>query len=97
MFPEDPIAPPERVLWLAVIERAIMDYVCPTPDIPSGALLGLDSFFFDDYPRPFNLRYICDDLFDYPDAAGAVRRRVIELTAHKKRSFNRSKRYRGYY
>lgn len=82
---------PERMLWLAVVERALKDY-CFFFDRLTGADQGhrvmqsttnfakskrgynlqkaraeyqrLVWFMFDDQPTPFNLEYICTQLYD---------------------------------
>lgn len=91
-------APPEKVLWLAVIERAILDAVYPTIDIPVQHRHTLYGFFYDREPRPYNLVYICENLFDYPDAAKVIRRRLREMLGDEGRlEFFRSKRLKGYY
>jgi len=91
-------APPEKVLWLAVIERAILDAVYPTIDIAVQHRHSLYGFFYDREPRPYNLVYICENLFDYPDAAKVIRRRLRQMLADEGRlEFFRSKRLKGYY
>lgn len=91
-------APPEKVLWLAVIERAILDAVYPTQELSVNHKHTLHGFFFQKDSRPYNLTYICDNLFDYPDAAKTIRRRLIKLLAAEGRlEFIKAKRLRGYY
>jgi hypothetical protein len=64
---------------MAVIDKAISDYVCPMPDLSPIYRRGLEWFFFDQKPKPFNLTYICDMLFDDASSVEAVRRRVEKL------------------
>ena len=73
------LAQPEALLWMAVIDKAISDYVCPMPDLSPIYRRGLEWFFFDQKPKPFNLTYICDMLFDDASSVEAVRRRVEKL------------------
>lgn len=98
LFPTKHFAMPEQILWLAVIERALMDVIAPTMDMTVKHRLSLNWFFFSKAPRPFNLEYICEILFDYPDAANVVRKRLQELQNDPEQiEFARSKRYRGWY
>lgn len=91
-------APPEKVLWLAVIERAMLDVVYPTKEISVSAKMGLFNFFYEDVPKPYNLVYICTNMFDYPDAADVIRARLQKLQAKQGTDiFVRSKRYKGFY
>ena len=91
-------APPEQVLWLAVIERAILDAVYPTMEMSIYHKHSLYGFFYDKEPEPYNLAYICENLFDYPDAAKAIRRRLRQMLADEGRlEFFRAKRLKGYY
>jgi hypothetical protein len=76
---ETNFAMPEHVLWLAVIERAMMDYIGRTASLSKPSFVALDNFFFDEQPRQHNLVYICENLFDFPDAVPMIRRRVKEL------------------
>jgi len=62
-----------------VIERAMMDYIGRTASIPKPDRSALRNFFFEDAPKPHNLVYICNNLFDFPDAVGMIRKRIIEL------------------
>lgn len=70
---------PEGILWLAVIDKAITDYVAPTPDISATYTQGLDWFFYEVKPAPYNLAYICDMLFDDTSKVSAIRKRVTKL------------------
>lgn len=76
---EENPALPEHALWLAVIERAMMDYLGRTASLPRPSQTSLNDFFFELDPRPNNLQYICETLFDYPDAANVIRKRVQEI------------------
>lgn len=75
----DEINTPEGILWLAVIDKAITDYVAPTPDLSPVYTQGLDSFFYEKTPAPYNLAFICDMLFDDTSKVSAIRARVTKL------------------
>lgn len=79
VFSEIRLAGPEHALWLAVIERAMMDYLGRCASLAKPSKSSLHEFFFDLEPRPNNLQYICDNLFDFPDAAKLIRERVQRL------------------
>ena len=79
IFGEIKLATPEHALWLAVIERAMMDYLGMWASLARPSKASLHEFFFDLQPRPNNLQYICDNLFDFPDAAKMIRERVQKL------------------
>lgn len=70
---------PEHLLWLSVIDRAMMDYIGKAAGISKPSQKEIHDFFFDDTPRPHNLVYICEELFDFPDAVPMIRKRVVEL------------------
>jgi hypothetical protein len=70
---------PEAIMWLAVIDKAITDYVAPTPDLSATYAQGLDWFFYERKSVPFNLAYICDMLFDDSSKVSAIRARVTRL------------------
>lgn len=92
------IAAPEKVLWLAVIERAMLDAIYPTQELGIKHKMNLQQFFHEQEPKPFNLIYICNNLFDYPDAAVVIRKRLKELEANKcQLSFRRCRAFKGYY
>lgn len=94
----DKIAIPEVVLWLAVIERAMLDAVYPKKDLGIAFRRDLYDFFYNEVPRPHNLVYICNILFDISDAHLAVRKRLeAMLDEPDAPEFIRSKRYKGYY
>lgn len=94
-----PIAPPETVLWLAVIERAMLDAIYPTIEMSVRHRHSLSYFFSETKPKPYNLEYICSNLFDYPDGANVIRKRLAYLKrqAEQQNKFVRAKRYKGYY
>jgi hypothetical protein len=73
---------PEHLLWLAVIDRAIADYVKPQPDLCIKYKQGLDWFFFEDEPQPFNLSYITEQLFDDSSAPQAIRKHLMNLKSN---------------
>jgi hypothetical protein len=98
-FNTEPPATPEEVLWLAVIERAILDYAFPTIGLSIKHRNSLQWFFFTEEPEPHNLLYLCQILFDHPDAANEIKARINDLKNDQEvqDTFLRSKRYRGYY
>ena len=79
LISDNRFALPEHVLWLAVIERAMMDYIGRTASLPKANERAINEFFFEDIARPNNLKYICDNLFDFPDAVPMIRKRVQQL------------------
>lgn len=81
---EGPAPLPEHALWLAVIERAIIDYINPSKDCPHNSKFGLSWFLFERKPEPNNLTYICENLIEYPDAPKIIRRKVKTLFNNKK-------------
>ena len=98
VFQHQEIAPPEKVLWLAVIGRAMLDVVFPTNELSIKHKLSLEGFFWNHEPVPYNLEYICSNLFDYPDAPAVIRKRLRDLVdAKDKDLLIRSKRIHGYY
>jgi hypothetical protein len=70
---------PEHLLWLAVIDRAIADYVKRPPGLSIKYRQGLDWFFFEEDAEPFNLQYLCQQLFDDDSTAVVIRKRVLRL------------------
>jgi len=74
------LSQPECLLWLAVIDRAIADYVKRPPDLSSKYTQGLEWFFFELKPAPYNLQYICDQLFDDSSTAQVIRKRIKTLS-----------------
>jgi len=85
---------PEHILWLAVIERAILDYIDPINCKNKLQLSELEYFFFAEKPKPCNLKYICQNVFDYSDAHIIIRNRVKHLKTLGPNAFDRAKRYR---
>lgn len=79
IFGEVQVSMPEHALWLAVIERAMMDYLGRTASLPKPSQRAVNDFFFELDAKPNNLQYICEILFDYPDAASVIRKRVQEI------------------
>lgn len=73
------ITTPEGVMWLAVIDKAINDYVAPTPDLSPIYSRDLEWFFYKKKAEPYNLAYICDMLFDDESKISAIRSRVTSL------------------
>lgn len=74
--PVEHVAPPEYILWLAVIERAIMDYVQPPLDFRISGRKNLHWFLFSKPAYPHNLRYVCELLFNDPTVADTIAKRV---------------------
>lgn len=77
--PHDHEVPPEYVLWLAVIDRAMMDYVNTTKDLNIAQRKDLLWFFFERKPEPHNLRWICILLFGDVSPAKKIIARIKEL------------------
>lgn len=88
------VATPEHILWLAVIERAMMDYIDPCCRMSKVEINALELFFFSKEPSPFNLAYICLNLLDYPNAQKVICKRVRRFKMLGPNSFERAKRYR---
>lgn len=72
-------ATPEQILWLAVIERAILDYCFPETSLMAADKRTLVPFLFGNTPKPYNLVYICNILFDFPDSVEVIRKRISHL------------------
>lgn len=71
---------PERTLWLAVIDRAMADFILGGK-IDAGARKGCTWFLFANELEPFNLAYLCNMLFEDSDTAlNNIRKRVIEAS-----------------
>lgn len=92
-------ASPEQLLWLAVIERALLDYACPTSDSQKCHNIGLDWFFYELKSKPYNLEYICENFLNFPAGAEKVRKRLERLlnSEFPEEAINRSRRYKGFY
>ena len=73
------VAPPEHLLWLAVIDRAMMDYVNSSKDITISVRRDLTWFFFEPTPEPHNLRWICLLLFGDISLAKKIVARIKTL------------------
>lgn len=60
----------EKALWMAVVERAITDFET-RHDIKNWETKhkthGLDMFFFDTQPKPYNLQWIAIHCCDQPE------------------------------
>ena len=74
---------PEVTLWLAVIERAIVDLTDPTIYIPAEFKRDLDWFFWEVRPQPFNLTYICENYLDSDHILPSIRTRLRQITEGK--------------
>jgi hypothetical protein len=72
-------ASPEQLLWLAVIDRALVDYVKWLPTLNAKQRGSLDWFLFEEQAVPNNLAYICEMLFDDHNLAAKVRKRARGL------------------
>lgn len=70
---------PETLLWLAVIDRAIVDYVDPPKDLPSCLKSNLYQFIYSQRPEPFNLSYLSIELFGDPIFGEQIRKRIAGL------------------
>lgn len=77
-----PNVPPEHLLWLAVIDRALVDYVRWYQELNIKQKNSLEWFLFERKPCPNNLQYLCELLFDDHDAAETIRKRVKFLANH---------------
>jgi hypothetical protein len=77
---------PEHILWLAVIDRAMMDYIKPTIDLTGSARRSLNWFFFATEPAPFNLLWVSEMLCGDADVAKRVRKRIRELKQNPDKS-----------
>jgi hypothetical protein len=77
-----PNVPPEYLLWLAVIDRAVVDYIRWYTELNIKQKNSLEWFLFEPRPCPNNLQFICDLLFDDHEAADTIRKRVRFLTSH---------------
>lgn len=73
---------PEVTLWLAVIERAIVDLTDPTIHIPAEFRRDLDWFFWE-RPQAFNLAYICENYLDSDDILPSIRKRLRQIMEGK--------------
>lgn len=76
-----PNAPAEVILWLAVIDRALIDYVKWYEVLNIKQKRSLDWFLFERESCPNNLQYLCDLLFDDHEAADTIRNRVKHLAS----------------
>jgi len=73
------LALPEHLLWLAVIDKAISDYIKHPSDLSGVYRQGLDWFLWETTASPFNLQYLCDLLFEDESTISVIRARVTEL------------------
>lgn len=87
---------PEYQLWLAVIDRAIVDYINWQSRLNAKEKGYLEWFLFETESVPHNLTYLSDMLFDYNSAAKEIRERVLRMKGQVKRTGN-SNEYRGRY
>ena len=95
-----PNVPPEHILWLAVIDRAVVDYVRWYEELNIKQKRSLDWFLFEPECCPNNLQYLCEMLFDDHEVADNIRKRAKFLaensTEIEKLKYNVS-RYRRVY
>lgn len=77
-----PNVPPEHILWLAVIDRALVDYVRWYEELNIKQKRSLDWFLFEESPCPNNLQYLCEMLFDDYEVADSIRKRAKFLAEH---------------
>jgi hypothetical protein len=91
-------ATPEQILWMAVIERAMIDYLWPPRDLNIKHRNNLVPFLFDTNPWPHNLEYICQNVFEHSDTVIQIRRRIIKMKQDKvpEEAFMRARRFTGY-
>lgn len=91
--------PPEHVLWLAVIEKAIIDYCWPTKDVNIDHRRSLQWFFFSETPEPNNLLYICELLFADQTMACQILKRIEKLKASNitEAEFVRARSFKSHY
>lgn len=74
------VAMPERTLWLAVIERAMQDYLGMGKNLgtkPNKA--ELHGFFYDAKPAKYNLAYIAEFLFEDTSIMKLIQQRLERL------------------
>lgn len=57
---------PEKILWLAVIERGMIDYLTKDNGKAKYIKSEMRHWLFSDKPVQYNLVYICNMLFDDP-------------------------------
>lgn len=72
-------ATPEQLLWLAVIDRALVDYIKFYDSLHIKHKRSLDWFLFEDESVPNNLVYICEQLFNDADVVKIIRKRAVAM------------------
>lgn len=72
-------ASPEHVLWLAVIDRAQVDFIKGFQGEHAVDKKYLHRFFYETKVRPCNLRWICDMLFEDNRIPELIISRTIEV------------------
>lgn len=83
-FESEFVAMPERTLWLAVIERAMQDYLGMGKNLGSApSKIELQAFFYDKEPRKYNLAYIGEFLFEDSSIVASIRNRLEKLVKAK--------------
>jgi hypothetical protein len=83
-FGDTLLAMPEYTLWLAVIDLAILDFLQHGTEKKSYGSYRIYDFFFNNTAEPNNLKFICENIFDYPDAVNVIRKRLLSLAELKK-------------
>lgn len=91
-----PEALPEHILWLAVIERALIDVTATTKNCSKDIKRDLYWFFFCTTPEPNNLEYICTNLIGDSRWINKIRQRVKKLQLFQIEELTISKRTRIY-
>lgn len=91
-------ATPEQLLWLAVIDRALVDYVKWLPSLTGKNKSSVEWFLFHEEPQPYNLAFLSEQLFDDDTVIIKIRKRAValakgflsidEIDSFKKRRYN---------
>ena len=94
--PQDIPASPEHILWLAVIERAISDYIGTSQDIKNDERRSASWFLFCQEPFPCNLAWISLMLYGDKSMSDNVAKQVkrLESSAQERISYQGSYRNR---
>ncbi len=70
---------PENNLWLAVIDRAMVDFIKGYQGQHALDKKYLYKFFYDKKARPYNLLWICDMVFDDPGLSKTIISRMLKV------------------
>jgi hypothetical protein len=87
---------PELRLWLAVIERAMLDLTTDVITISREDRRDLNWFFFEQEPKPYNLAYICQNFLDHHHAVTQIRKRIKHLQKEHVILYKRKTRHGGF-